>query len=88
MEKKKKKLSKKGQNVEEILEAFEEPKPSFRNTLPFQLPRLVYCSIVAIPSAFRVLGALRKEQELRKARELQEQESVRQLELEAEQKRL
>lgn len=48
---KKKKLSRKAKNIEEEI-ILDFPKPSFYNTLPFQIPKIIWTIIISIPSAF------------------------------------
>lgn len=58
-------------DLAEILDKI--PTPSVKNTLPFQLPKWTYCSIVGIPSA---LHSLYKILEERKQRKKEEEEAL------------
>ncbi|KAL7288775.1 hypothetical protein TKK_0016755 [Trichogramma kaykai] len=57
-------------DLAEILEKI--PTPSMWNTLPFQLPKWTYCSIVGIPSAIRNLNRILEERKQRKKQEEEE----------------
>ncbi|GLV44523.1 uncharacterized protein CBL_10328 [Carabus blaptoides fortunei] len=57
----KKQQKKKGQVSAEIIEKFDIPKPSFMNTLPIQIPRLLWASIIGIPTAICYMRQLYNE---------------------------
>jgi hypothetical protein len=58
-------------DLAEILEKI--PTPSAWNTLPFQLPKWIYTSIVGIPSTIRSIHRILEE---RKQRKKQEEEAL------------
>ena len=57
-------------DLAEILEKI--PTPSVWNTLPFQLPRWTYASIVGIPSGVRAINNFLEERKRRKKQEEEE----------------
>lgn len=83
-ETKAKKVKKANVNVDMILN--EIPKPSFRNTLPFQIPIGLYHMIIGTPSAIKgsvnlISEEVKKELE-KKRKEKEEEELIKQLEAE------
>ena len=80
-ESKSKKVKKANINVDSILN--EIPRPSFKNTLPFQIPLGIYHLLVSSPSMIKesvtlVADEIKKEQE-RKQREQEEEELLKKL---------
>lgn len=69
-------------------EHFILPKPSFKNTLPFQLPRLVYRSIVGLPTVFTHIKQLKEDAELQKKMIAEQERLKKELEIEIEQKKI
>lgn len=57
-------------DLAEILEKI--PTPSMWNTLPFQLPKWTYASIVGIPSTIRSIHRILEERKQRKKQEEEE----------------
>lgn len=57
----KKQQKKKGQVSADIIEKFDIPKPSFMNTLPIQIPRLLWTFITSIPAIIRYMRQLYNE---------------------------
>lgn len=60
-------------NLAEILEKI--PVPSVWNTLPFQLPRWIYSSIVGIPSTIRSIKEFIAERKRQKLLEKEKKEA-------------
>lgn len=79
IDKKLKKLTKKGQNVDEFYEAFEIPKPSISNTLPVQIPKLIIGSIIGIPGFINHLREISKEQERLRQEQAEEERLQKEL---------
>jgi len=69
-------------DLAEILEKI--PSPSVWNTLPFQLPRWTYASIVGIPSTIRAIHSFLEERKRRKKQEEEEALALEQEEPEPE----
>lgn len=51
----------------EILENL--PKPSIKDTLPFQIPRFLWWSVTAIPESIKEIKRLKKEKEEQEKRQ-------------------
>ncbi|XP_029665444.1 dnaJ homolog subfamily C member 1-like [Formica exsecta] len=73
LQKMQKKSRKSKMDVPDLADILEKiPTPTMWNTLPFQLPRWIIGSIVAIPSTIRLIAQLLKERKERKKQEEEE----------------
>lgn len=73
LQKMQKKSRKSKMDVPDLADILEKiPTPTMWNTLPFQLPRWIIGSIIAIPSTIRLVVQLLRERKERKKQEEEE----------------